>query len=90
MARHEGLALAPWGVIGGGRIMTDAEEQKRKESGEGGRTIFSSDWERTPEEVNVSRKLEEVANEIGAKHITAVAIAYVMHVCNRYACPWPQ
>ena len=82
MARHEGLALAPWGVVGGGRIMTDAEEQQRKESGEGGRTLITSSWERTAEEVKVSRKLEEIAKEIGAKHITAVAIAYVMHVCD--------
>ena len=86
MARSEGLALAPWGVVGGGRIMTDAEEQQRRQGGEGGRTIITSSWERTPDEVKVSRKLEEIAKEIGAKHITAVAIAYVMHVCSYYAC----
>jgi aryl-alcohol dehydrogenase-like predicted oxidoreductase len=74
MARSEGLALAPWGVVGGGRIMTDAEEKLRKESGEGRRTIVSTNWERTPDEVKVSRKLEETAKEIDAKHIPAVAM----------------
>ncbi|KAF8486593.1 Aldo/keto reductase [Gautieria morchelliformis] len=79
MAKSEGLALAPWGVVGQGRLRTDEEERRRKESGEGGRTTTSSQWERTPDEVKVSHKLEEIAKEVGTKHITAVAIAYVMH-----------
>ena len=81
MARIEGLALSPWGAAGQGRLMTDEEEKRRKESGEGGRTVFSKDWERNPQEVKVSRKLEEIAKEVGTKHITAVALAYLMHVC---------
>ncbi|KAJ3774127.1 Aldo/keto reductase [Lentinula raphanica] len=32
MARFQGMALAPWGVIGSGRLRTDAEEQRRKET----------------------------------------------------------
>lgn len=79
MVRSEGLALAPWGVVGQGRIRTDEEEKRRKESGEGGRTLSAQTWERTPDEVKISRKIEEIAKEVGAKHITAVAIAYVMH-----------
>ncbi|GJJ13425.1 hypothetical protein Clacol_007679 [Clathrus columnatus] len=79
MARAEGLALAPWSVMGGGRIRTDEEEQRRKETGENGRTLFTSSWERTEDEKKVCRKLEEIAKEIGAKSITAIAIAYVMH-----------
>jgi aryl-alcohol dehydrogenase-like predicted oxidoreductase len=80
MARSEGLALAPWGVVGQGRLMTDEEEARRRESGEQGRKMRSQGWERTPDEVKVSRKLEEIAKEVGAEHITAVALAYVMHV----------
>lgn len=80
MARAEGLALAPWGVVGQGRLMTDAEEQRRRETGERGRTMVSEEWKRKPEEVKISQKLEEIAKEVGAEHITAVAIAYVMHV----------
>jgi aryl-alcohol dehydrogenase-like predicted oxidoreductase len=79
MAKAEGLALAPWGVVGGGKIRTDEEEQNREQSGEKGRQFFG-DWKRTPKEVNISRKVGEIAKQLGVKHITAVAIAYVMHV----------
>ncbi|KAL4250560.1 NADP-dependent oxidoreductase domain superfamily protein [Abortiporus biennis] len=78
MAKAFGMALAPWNVLAGGKIRTDAEEQRRRETGEKGRTISGPDWERTPVEVEVSHALEKVAQEIGAKTINAVAIAYVM------------
>ncbi|KAL0060906.1 putative aryl-alcohol dehydrogenase aad14 [Marasmius tenuissimus] len=77
MARSFGMALAPWSVLGGGKFRTDAEEERRKQTGEGGRTLLG-DWQRTPDEVAVSRALEKVAEEVGAKSITSVAIAYVM------------
>ena len=44
MARSEGLALAPWNVLAGGKLRTDAEEKARLESGEKGRTVLSPDW----------------------------------------------
>jgi len=78
MARAEGMALAPWDVLAAGRIRTDAEEQRRAETGEKGRVIWNSDWQRTPEQRKVCLALEDVAKEIGAKSITSVAIAYVM------------
>ncbi|KAH9952069.1 aryl-alcohol dehydrogenase [Amylocystis lapponica] len=78
MARAEGLALAPWNVLGGGRIRTDAEEEERRKTGEGGRTIFTGEWLRTPDQRKVCLALEEVAKQVGTKSITAVAIAYVM------------
>ncbi|KAG7086751.1 hypothetical protein E1B28_002683 [Marasmius oreades] len=77
MARSFGMALAPWSVLAGGKLRSDAEEQRRKESGEEGRKRYGS-WERTPEEVAMSHALEKVAQELGAKNITSVAIAYVM------------
>ncbi|KAK1220181.1 putative aryl-alcohol dehydrogenase aad14 [Marasmius sp. AFHP31] len=77
MARSFGMALAPWSVLGGGKLRTDAEEERRKQSGEGGRTVLG-DWQRTPDEVTMSHALEKVAKEVGAKNITSVAIAYVM------------
>lgn len=77
MARSEGMAIAPWNVLAGGKIRTDAEEQRRLESGERGRTTFG-DWKRTETERNVSQALEKVAQEIGAKSITSVAIAWIM------------
>ncbi|THU78802.1 arylalcohol dehydrogenase [Dendrothele bispora CBS 962.96] len=80
MARANGLALAPWGVIGTGKLRTDEEEAQREKSGEKGRAPRgSSDWKRTPEEVKISKALEKVAKEVGVKSITSVAIAYVMH-----------
>ncbi|KAF8489967.1 NADP-dependent oxidoreductase domain-containing protein [Russula emetica] len=76
MARSEGLALAPWGVLGGGKIRSNAEEARRKESGEKGRTILNPNWERTPQEKKVCDILEEIAKEVHCESITAVAIAY--------------
>ncbi|TFY78171.1 hypothetical protein EWM64_g5841 [Hericium alpestre] len=77
MARSLGLALAPWNVLAAGKLRTDAEEQKRRETGERGRSMGEG-WERTETERTMSLALEKVANEIGAKSIQAVAIAYVM------------
>ncbi|KAJ7620415.1 Aldo/keto reductase [Roridomyces roridus] len=78
MARAHGLALAPWNVVGGGKFRTDAEEERRRTTGENGRTMISPQWERTEDEKRVSAALEKVAGEVGTKSITAVAIAYVM------------
>ncbi|TFK30289.1 arylalcohol dehydrogenase [Coprinopsis marcescibilis] len=79
MARLEGMALAPWGVLGFGKLRTDAEEEARLKSGENGRTVFSPDWKRNDVERATSGALEKIANEVGAKAISSVAIAYVLH-----------
>jgi aryl-alcohol dehydrogenase-like predicted oxidoreductase len=71
MARAEGLALAPWDVLGGGKIRSDAEEARRRETGEKGRTVYGPDWERTEQERKVCAVLEQVAKEVGAENITA-------------------
>ncbi|CAK5274477.1 unnamed protein product [Mycena citricolor] len=78
MARAYGMALAPWNVLAGGKLRTDAEEEARRTSGEKGRTIFGGDWERNEDEKKMSAALEKVAGQVGAKHITSVAIAYLM------------
>ncbi|KAF8193702.1 NADP-dependent oxidoreductase domain-containing protein [Pholiota molesta] len=77
MAKSEGMALAPWRVLAAGKIRTDEEEEKRRETGENGRQIHGP-WERNEKEKKVCKALEKVAAEIGAKHITSVAIAYLM------------
>jgi aryl-alcohol dehydrogenase-like predicted oxidoreductase len=71
MARSEGLALAPWGVLEGGKIRTNAEEARRKESGEKGRTILGPNWERNPDEKKVCDVLEEIAKEVNTESITS-------------------
>ncbi|KAJ3810951.1 Aldo/keto reductase [Lentinula aff. lateritia] len=80
MARSQGLALAPWGVLAQGKLRTDAEEQRRKESGENGRTMIpGQQWERNESEIKISHALEKVAGELGlGSNISAVAIAYIM------------
>ena len=59
-----------WNVLGGGHIRSDAEEEKRRKTGEGGRTIIGS-WERTPDEKKMCDALEVVAKQVGTEHITA-------------------
>ncbi|KAK0440462.1 NADP-dependent oxidoreductase domain-containing protein [Desarmillaria tabescens] len=80
MARTLGLALAPWDVLGGGKFRTDAEEEERRQSGEKGRAVagLGISWERNEDEKKISRALEKVAGEVGAKNIRSVALAYVM------------
>ncbi|KAF8970111.1 Aldo/keto reductase [Flammula alnicola] len=79
MCKSEGMALAPWNVLAGGKIRTDEEEEQRRQTGEKGRTLLGPDWERNDQERAVCKALEKVATEVGAKHINAVAIAYLMH-----------
>ncbi|KAF9486205.1 Aldo/keto reductase [Pholiota conissans] len=79
MARHEGMALAVWNVLAGGKIRTDEEEERRRKTGENGRTLLDPKWERNEHQKLVCKALEKVAAEIGAKSITSVAIAYILH-----------
>ena len=68
------MALAPWNVLAGGKIRSDEEEEKRRQTGEKGRTLSllpSTGWERNEKEKTVCKALEKVAGEIGAKHITS-------------------
>lgn len=65
-----GLALAPWNVLAAGRLRTDAEEARRRETGEQGR-MSEGRWERSEDEKKMSHALEKVAKEVGTGHITA-------------------
>ncbi|RMZ72469.1 Norsolorinic acid reductase [Pyrenophora seminiperda CCB06] len=70
MAREEGMALCPWGALGGGHFTT---EEKRK-ANEQGRNFGPP----SENHIALSKKLEAVAT---AKNtlITSVALAYVRH-----------
>ncbi|EGP84199.1 unnamed protein product [Zymoseptoria tritici ST99CH_1A5] len=76
MARHWGMALAPWDAIGGGKFQTKAQMEERKKNGEGVRKIMGDG--QSEQQERVSAALEKVAKEVGVESITAVALAYVM------------
>lgn len=92
LTSHKGLALAPWNVLASGKLRTDAEEERRRQTGEKGRTFADPSWEHTEDQKKMSRALDKVAAEVGAKSITA-GIFYpclmrleVHHWCQK----WPS
>jgi aryl-alcohol dehydrogenase-like predicted oxidoreductase len=74
MARAEGFALAPWAVLGAGKIRSDAEGARRRKTGEKGRTMFNPNWERT-EERKMCLVLEQIAKEVAVESITSGALS---------------
>ena len=76
MARHFGMALAPWDVLGGGKFQSKKQIEERKKTGEGLRN-FMGDGQ-SPQQEKVSAALEKVAGEHGIESLTAVALAYVI------------
>ncbi|KAG6357288.1 hypothetical protein INS49_015166 [Diaporthe citri] len=73
MARHFGLALCPWNVLGGGELKTERQIEARKSSREGGRFTGQSEAAR-----KASEALEKVAGEHGVGSIQQIALAYVL------------
>jgi hypothetical protein len=67
MCRDEGMALAPWGALGGGKFKT--EEQRKAEVG---RKVEASEVD-----IQVSKVLEKIAARKNTV-ITSVALAYVV------------
>ena len=63
MARHYGMALAPWDVLGGGKFQTKKAIEERKKAGEGLRTMMGAS-EQTEQERKISDALEDVAKEV--------------------------
>ncbi|KAJ5213867.1 Aldo/keto reductase [Penicillium cf. viridicatum] len=76
MARHFGMALAPWDVLGGGHFQTAKQLEERKRTGEGLRSVMGA--EQTEEERSISEALATVAAEHGVESITTIALAYVL------------
>jgi len=66
-----GMALAPFSVLAAGKLRTDAEEERRRQTGENGRTMRGPDWERNEDEKKMAETLEKVAKQVGTEHITA-------------------
>ncbi|OBT39485.1 hypothetical protein VE00_10119 [Pseudogymnoascus sp. WSF 3629] len=78
MARQFGMALAPWDVLGGGKLKTKAELEKRKNAGENLRSFAGRAPHQTEDEAKMSEALAKVASEHGIESVTAIALAYVM------------
>jgi aryl-alcohol dehydrogenase-like predicted oxidoreductase len=76
MARHFGMALAPWDVLGGGKFQTRKALEERRERGESLRNTYGPD--QSDDEVRMSEALAKVAAEHGIESVTAIALAYVM------------
>ena len=76
MARHFGMALAPWDVLGGGKFQTKKQIEERKSEGKGLRSMFG--LEQSEDESKMSAALEKVAAGQGTESITAITLAYVM------------
>jgi len=70
MARDEGMALCPWGALGGGKFTT---EQKRAESDTGRDPNFAKPSE---SDIAISKALENLAKTKNSS-ITGIAIAYI-------------
>ena len=83
MARHLGLALAPWDVLARGKIRTDAEEDARRQTGERGRDLWGQGWERNENEKKMAVALEAIATEVGAKSIQAGVFDWMSSVVLR-------
>ncbi|KAK6852402.1 norsolorinic acid reductase [Apiospora arundinis] len=71
MCREEGMGLAPWGALGGGKFKTEEQREQRKK-GADGRAAEASE-----KDIKTSRALEAVAKRHNTI-ITSVAQAYVM------------
>ncbi|KAL5525271.1 ASF1 [Sanghuangporus sanghuang] len=65
MARTLGLALAPFNVLSSGKLCTDAEEERRKATGEKGCIMLAPNRERSEDEEKMSAALEKVAKDVG-------------------------
>ncbi|GHJ85225.1 hypothetical protein NliqN6_1627 [Naganishia liquefaciens] len=78
MAQHFGLALAPWDVVGGGRLQSKKQLEERKNQGEKIRTLVAGE-EQNELEVKYSEVLSKIADEHQVDSVTVIALAYVLH-----------
>ncbi|KAB8199467.1 putative aryl-alcohol dehydrogenase AAD16 [Aspergillus parasiticus] len=80
MARHFGMAQAPWDVLGCGKFQTKEQVAERKKKGQSPRSVFSGDTtaNQTQDEIRMNEALAKVVEEHGIKSVTAIALAYVL------------
>lgn len=68
MCQAEGMGIAPWGSLGGGKFKTEEQRNARE-----GRRVEASE-----KEIRTSKVLESIADRKNTL-ITSIALAYVMH-----------
>jgi aryl-alcohol dehydrogenase-like predicted oxidoreductase len=73
MARHYGMALCPWNVLGGGELKSKVQLEARKQQGDSARFREQSEYAQ-----QVSEALAKVAAEHGTDSVQQIALAYVM------------
>jgi aryl-alcohol dehydrogenase-like predicted oxidoreductase len=77
MARHFGMAIAPFGVLGAGRFKSQSEIEQREKAGE--KLRKSSFQLVTGEQEDKMREaLGKVAAEHGTDSVAAIALAYIL------------
>ncbi|KIW01869.1 uncharacterized protein PV09_06718 [Verruconis gallopava] len=70
MCRDEGMAIAPWGALGQGQFLTEADRKSKQ----GGRQNQA-----TENHIKVSGALEAISKRRNNVPLTSLALAYVMH-----------
>lgn len=79
MARHYGMAICPWDVLGGGKFQTKKALEERKKAGDGMRNLTGDRTQgQTEMEERISEALAQVASEHNIESVTAVALAWIM------------
>ncbi|WVW80648.1 hypothetical protein I302_102634 [Kwoniella bestiolae CBS 10118] len=78
MARANGMGIAPWNALGGGKFKTPEEIAERKKAG-----TLRAGAEPTPQQVKAAQALKEVAEELGGDvKLPNVALAWVRHMVS--------
>ncbi|KAI9158297.1 Norsolorinic acid reductase A [Paramyrothecium foliicola] len=73
MCHAEGMGLAPWGALGGGKFKSSEQRQAQASRTREGRNVEASD-----REIKISEVLESIAKRKNTV-ITSIALSYVMH-----------
>jgi len=80
MARTLGLALAPWGALGGGRFKTEEQIEELKIRNEQSRKPLMPRADGGAADRRITKVLDKIAKAKGKNTgVTGIALAYVMH-----------
>jgi len=75
MIKSEGMAIAPWGSLGGGKFKTEEQINEYKEKGEETRKFLMGGIDEKTR--NITKVLDKLAKAKGVS-ITGIALSYVM------------